>query len=257
MKRSTYDCRRGSARKHIPGRWRIALVMLLCGLMPAVAPALDLGADFNHDETSFPLDFKHALAACESCHQQGVFVGTPRRCADCHSNTGRIKSSAAPNTHIRVIGDCDYCHTADSWANVPRVDHSVVIGSCANCHNGVVSTGKHPGHVASSNNCDDCHTTYSWKFYHVNISSNCVFCHNGSIAEGKNPTHMLSTDNCEDCHRTSGWSPVRKVDHGAVLGTCVSCHNGVIAEGKGPSHVPSSDDCALCHRVTGWVPAFP
>ena len=245
------------AQKRGTGTWLIALITFLCGFLPVAVAALDLGQEFDHDETRFPLDFKHALAACESCHQQGIFVGAPRRCADCHSNTGRIKASAAPNTHIRVIGDCDYCHTADSWANLPRIDHSVVVGNCANCHNGVVSTGKNAGHVASSNICDDCHTTYSWKFYHVNISSNCVFCHNGSIAEGKNPAHILSTDNCEDCHRTSKWSPVVKVDHGAVLGTCVSCHNGVIAQGKGPSHVPSSDDCALCHRVTGWVPAFP
>ena len=233
-----------------------AIGVLLCSFLPA-ATALDLGSDFDHDETSFPLDFKHALEPCESCHLQGVFVGTPRRCVDCHSNTGRIKASAAPNTHIRVIGDCDYCHTADDWTNVARVDHSVVVGSCISCHNNIVSTGKHPGHVPSSNTCDDCHTTYNWKFYHVNVSSNCVFCHNGTTAEGKNPGHITSTNSCEDCHRTSDWSPVTRVDHNSVLGTCFSCHNGVIARGKGPAHVPSSNDCALCHRVTGWTPAFP
>lgn len=244
-----------------PGSCRSALAVIILvlfgGLYSASLPALDLGAEFDHDETNFPLDFSHALAKCESCHLQGIFVGTPRRCVDCHSNTGRIKASAAPSTHIRVIGDCDFCHTADAWTNVPRVDHSAVVGSCANCHNGVISTGKHAGHVASSNICDDCHTTFNWRFYHVNVDSNCVLCHNGTIAEGKHPTHILSTASCEDCHRTSDWEPVKRVDHGSVLGTCFSCHNGVIAEGKGPLHVPSSDDCSLCHSVTGWVPAFP
>ena len=234
----------------------IALIFLAAGYAGS-SMALDLGTEFDHDETNFPLEFSHALAQCESCHLQGIFVGTPRRCADCHSNTGRIKASAASSRHIRVTGDCDFCHRPDAWTNVARVDHSVIVGSCASCHNGVISTGKNPGHVASDNICDDCHTTFNWKFYHVNIDNNCVLCHNGTIAEGKNPTHILSTASCEDCHRTSAWEPVTRVDHGSVIGTCFSCHNGVIAEGKDPLHIPSSDDCSLCHSVTGWTPAFP
>lgn len=243
-------------RRYAANVLRLVLGIVLCSLLTA-APAQEPKTDFDHDETGFPLDFKHALEPCESCHLQGIFVGTPRRCVDCHSHGSRIRASAASADHIRVIGDCDYCHRSDAWPIVARVDHAVVVGSCANCHNGVISTGKHPGHVPSGNFCDDCHTTFNWKFYHVNISSNCVSCHNGSTAEGKNPTHITSTNSCEDCHRTSGWSPVRRVDHNSVLGTCFSCHNGVIARGKGPSHVPSSDDCALCHRVSAWVPAFP
>lgn len=233
----------------------IILILLVSGYAGS-AMALDLGTEFDHDETNFPLEFNHALAKCESCHLQGIFVGTPRRCVDCHSNQGRIKASAPSSRHIRVIGDCDFCHRSDTWTSVTRVDHSAVIGSCALCHNGVTSAGKHPGHIASSNTCDDCHTTFNWKFYHVNTDSNCVFCHNGSIAEGKNPTHILSTTICEDCHRTSTWS-VRRVDHNSVIGTCVSCHNGVTATGKNATHIPSSDDCALCHSVMGWIPAFP
>ncbi|MDH3535469.1 MAG: hypothetical protein OER87_06975 [Gammaproteobacteria bacterium] len=232
------------------------VLFLTCGCYANHALALDLGPDFDHDETNFPLDYKHALADCESCHVQGIFIGTPRRCVDCHSNSGRIKASAPSSRHIRVVGDCDYCHTSDSWTTVVRVDHSVVIGSCINCHNGVAAEGKNPGHIPSGNFCDDCHTTYSWKFYHVNVVNNCVFCHNGSIATGKNPGHIQSTSTCEDCHRTSSWAPVLRVDHGSVLGTCFSCHNNVIARGKGPLHVPSSNDCSVCHSVTGWVPAF-
>ena len=235
----------------------LLLLVIFAGLHAGNAAALDAGAEFDHDQTGFPLEFKHAVAACETCHVQGIFTATPRRCVDCHSNSGRIKASAPSSVHIRVIGDCDYCHRPDLWSNVVRVDHSVVVGSCANCHNGVISEGKHSGHVASSNVCDDCHTTFNWKFYHVNVASNCVLCHNGSIAEGKNAAHILSTASCEDCHRTSDWTPVTRVDHGSVLGTCFSCHNGVIARGKHALHIPSSDDCALCHSVTGWLPAFP
>lgn len=238
---------------------RLALLffLLLGSLCVSSVDALDLEVEFDHDETNFPLEFKHSIAPCESCHLQGIFAGTPRRCVDCHSNSGRIKASAPSSQHIRVIGDCDYCHRPDLWTNVIRVDHSVVIGSCASCHNGVISGGKNPGHVPSSNTCDDCHTTFNWKFYHISIVSNCVLCHNGSIAETKNAGHILSTSSCEDCHRTSDWTPVTRVDHGSVLGTCFSCHNGVVASGKNATHIPSSDDCSLCHSVSGWTPAFP
>jgi hypothetical protein len=237
-------------------RFVLPVTFVLSILFAGNITALDLGPDFDHDNTVFPLDFTHAIADCESCHRQGVFAGTPRRCASCHSNAGRIKATAPSSKHIRVVGDCDYCHTPTLWTNVVKVDHSAVIGSCASCHNSVVAEGKNPRHVPSGNTCDDCHSTFSWKFYHLNISSNCVLCHNGAIAEGKNPGHIASTASCEDCHDTHNWKPTR-VDHGSVLGTCFSCHNGVIAEGKPPLHIPSSNDCALCHSVQGWTPAFP
>ena len=236
----------------------VLVVFLALGAVHAgAATAFDLGPEFNHDETSFPLDFKHAVVTCESCHIKGVFVGTPRRCTDCHSDSGRIKASAPSPQHIRVVGDCDYCHTPTLWSNVVRVDHAAVQGSCANCHNGVTSEGKNPGHIPSSNVCDACHITLNWRFYHLESTSNCVSCHNGSIAEGKNPGHIASTNSCEDCHKTSGWTPALRVDHGSVIGTCFSCHNGVIAEGKHAQHIPSSNNCELCHSVLGWTPATP
>lgn len=232
-------------------------LFLLLSAQPGSAVTLDLGPEFNHDETNFPLEFKHALTSCESCHVHGVFIGTPRQCANCHSLAGRIKASAPSSRHIAVVGDCESCHTPTLWTAVMRVDHSAVRGNCFNCHNGIVTEGKNPGHVASSNNCDDCHITLSWNFYHLDTSSNCIRCHNSTIAEGKNPAHINSTASCEDCHNTSGWIPVVRVDHGSVIGTCFSCHNGVIAQGKGPGHDPTSDNCELCHSPLGWIPAFP
>ncbi|MDH3633681.1 MAG: hypothetical protein OES20_03160 [Gammaproteobacteria bacterium] len=235
----------------------LIIFFVLAGCYASNTAALDLGSDFNHDETSFPLDFKHALISCESCHVDGIFVGTPRQCASCHSDSGRIKASAPSSQHIRVTGDCDYCHTPTLWTNIIRVDHAAVRGSCASCHNGVTAEGKNPGHVPSSNICDACHITLSWKFYHIDTTSNCVSCHNGGFAEGKNPGHIPSTASCEDCHNTRDWIPVIRVDHGSVIGTCFSCHNGVIAEGKDPMHIPSGNDCEACHSVLGWTPATP
>jgi len=251
--------------KVISGHGRLSLhlaltaLLMLCGLYAGSATALEIGPDFDHDDTRYPLDFKHALVPCEACHVQGVFIGTPTQCARCHSLSGRIKASAPTSQHIRVIGECEVCHTPTVWTDVFRVDHVAVIGSCQGCHNGVVAEGKNPGHVVSSNTCDDCHNTITWvgaRYNHAGITGNCIRCHNGGIAEGKNPGHILSLPTCEDCHNTRRWIPAR-VNHASVIGTCFSCHNGVIAEGKNPGHCPSIDACELCHSTQAWIPASP
>ena len=252
-----------AARPNAPRRFSRAGLgflpaILLFALHAADSPAQEPRAEFDHDATVFPLEFKHALATCESCHVQGVFAGTPRQCRDCHSNSGRIKASAPPSGHIRFVGDCDSCHRPDSWFTVLRVDHAVVAGSCANCHDGFVASGKNSSHVRSSNNCDDCHMTLTWTaavFNHVDIGGNCIGCHDGFTARGKHAGHILSATSCDDCHATFGWRPVARVDHGSVAGTCFSCHNGAVASGKQALHVPSSDNCQLCHSPLGWTPA--
>ena len=245
-----------------PGHSRFAFVLLaaLCSSYGADTPAQDRQTEFDHDATVFPLEFKHALATCESCHVQGVFAGTPRQCRDCHSKAGRIKASAPPSGHIRFLGDCDSCHRPDSWFTVIRVDHAAVAGTCANCHDGLTASGKHPGHVQAGNACDDCHMTLTWAaaiFNHANVTGNCIACHDGFTATGRHAQHILSAVTCDDCHTTFSWQPVTRVDHGSVVGTCFSCHNGVIASGKHALHSPTSDDCQLCHNTLGWTPATP
>ncbi|MCP4767245.1 MAG: hypothetical protein GY875_13335 [Gammaproteobacteria bacterium] len=240
-------------------RLALTVLLMLCGLYAGDSTALEIGPDFDHDDTRYPLDFQHAQVLCEGCHVQGVFIGTPTQCARCHSLSGRIKASAPTSKHIRVIGECEVCHTPTVWTDVFRVDHVAVIGSCQGCHNNVVAEGKHPGHVVSSNICEDCHNTFTWvgaRYNHAGITGNCIRCHNGGIAEGKDPGHILSAPTCEDCHSTSSWIPAF-VDHTSVIGTCFSCHNGTVAEGKDPDHCPSSNACELCHSTQDWTPASP
>ena len=232
--------------------------LLLTGIHAERVVAQDFSSDFDHDSTGFPLDFKHAAIGCESCHVEAIFIGTPRQCAQCHSNAGRIKASSQSPQHIPVTGDCEYCHQPNSWNNVVKVDHIAVIGSCQSCHNGVIAEGKSIGHIQSSNNCDDCHRTFTWAgavFDHSDVTGNCFSCHNGVIAEGKNPQHILSANSCADCHSTLGWTPVLRVDHASVFGNCFSCHNGITAEGKHPQHISTSNDCELCHTTFAWLPA--
>ena len=241
----------------VPLLW-LLLLALMCAVGARPVAAQDPADEFDHDRSVFPLEFKHALAPCESCHVQGVFAGTPRRCRDCHTQSGRIKATAPPSGHIRIVDDCDACHRSDLWRNVFRVDHAAVIGSCASCHNNFNAAGKSARHVQSSDLCGDCHVTFSWagaRYNHDNITGTCVSCHNGATAEGKHPGHIVSAESCENCHSTRAWEPVTRVDHGSVFGTCVSCHNGVTARGKHAQHPASGNDCSSCHTTFGWLPA--
>ncbi len=243
-------------------RWLLAVIGCLpCVLLLLIStPVFSSHSfiEFNHDDTSFPLDFTHALVGCESCHVQGVFLGTPNQCSGCHSEGSRIQARAPSIRHIRTTNECELCHRTGIWEDVFRVDHIAINGNCFNCHNGVIAEGKNPGHISSSNNCDDCHQTISWKgagFDHTNVTGSCFNCHNGVIATGKVSDHIASTNNCADCHQTSGWLPITHFNHNSVTGTCFSCHNGIIAVTKNPGHIVSSDQCELCHAPQGWIPA--
>jgi len=233
-----------------------AFIILMVLAMGASAQSSTPGQPFYHDETNFPLDFVHSRVSCDSCHIQAVFIGTPTRCASCHTHSGLIRATAPSPTHIRTTEDCEFCHQAGGWESVGKVDHFAVVGTCQSCHNGVIATGKNQGHIQSSDNCDDCHRTFTWLgavFDHSDIMGNCQSCHNGVTADGKNPTHILTTDNCDDCHRTVSWTPVLRVDHVAVLGSCSSCHNGVTATGKDVNHFITTLECDNCHNTLNWI----
>lgn len=237
-------------------RGLILIVMfLILMLASGVLHAIDYTADFDHDQTRFPLDLSHARVNCASCHIQKVFLGTPTQCFSCHTNSGRIQAGGPSLKHINTTDDCESCHQAGRWDNVMIVDHFAVLGSCESCHNGRVALGKNTGHVESNNVCDDCHRTISFQgavYDHSDLRRACIFCHNGVISTGKNPAHMLTTDICDACHRTIAWTPVIRTDHNEVIGSCQNCHNGVIAQGKHTDHVATADNCDVCHTTISW-----
>lgn len=117
---------------------------------------------FDHFTTGWPLEGAHRSVDCASCHVGGIFQGTPRLCANCHSRGGLVKSTAMPVNHIRTTDECDACHRESSWTYIRAVNHDAVIGDCASCHNGRTATGKPPNHVPTSNDCAACHRTRAW-----------------------------------------------------------------------------------------------
>lgn len=239
---------------------RLGICLLCCAaLVPSAARSQSsLASPFDHFTTGFRLDGAHQFAECESCHVDGMFVGTPIHCAGCHSDSNRVRASRQPAQHVLASEQCEACHRTSGWVPVVRVDHLEVFGTCVSCHDGLRASTKPPDHLPASEQCDDCHRTTAWvpaAFDHAGIVVNCFSCHNGNVAMGKPIDHIPATNVCEDCHNVVMFSPVAGVDHFQVLGTCSSCHNGVTAMGQHAQHVPTGGaECDTCHNTQSWVP---
>lgn len=218
---------------------------------------------------------------CDACHQPFPATWAPVQstavdhsqvlgtCATCHDG---IVASGKSTAHINSTNVCDACHAPGPtpWAPVANssVDHNQVIGVCSSCHDGIIATGKGPGHVVTLDECDSCHTTLDWTVAgggggtpdHSTFVNNCISCHDGVTASGKSAAHITTTDVCDACHQKfpAAWAPVSvaSVDHSHVLGTCVSCHNGTTASGKPPAHISATDVCDACHLPgpNPWAP---
>src|SRR6185312_11303782 len=121
-------------RRHISA-W---LVLLLTALHANAVQR----TSFDHLTTGFELRGAHRDLACEYCHAQGIFKGTPRTCEGCHTIGGRISATPKPPTHIVTSDRCELCHAVYNFVPIYRMDHTAAIGSCFSCHNNVRAAGK-------------------------------------------------------------------------------------------------------------------
>jgi hypothetical protein len=242
-------------------------VLLLCAPV-AAAPAPPVTIPFDHLSTGFELDGIHRDLACESCHLNAVFKGTPRNCGFCHVEGSTFNATPKTPTHIPSTNNCAACH--DTFAFRPDVhfDHREVLGSCVTCHNGSTAQGKGPTHPATSDACDACHTVLSWNptkaVDHTQIplavAGFCIICHNGTQATGKPAGHIATNLECGDCHLTTNWLGAT-FDHTGITSNCASCHNGTKAVGKQGNHMPTTTLCENCHTTgigtstPSWTPS--
>jgi len=194
------------------------------------------------DHTAFALDGKHAAVACESCHQGGVFKGTPSDCASCHT---RI------DPHGGKLGaQCASCHTVNGWSP-STFDHKRSDFALAGKHSAVA--------------CSQCHADKLFK----GTPSDCASCHTRIDPHGG----KLGAQ-CASCHTVNGWTPStfdhKRSDfalagkHSAVA--CGQCHADKLFKGT-PSDCASCHtkndvhagklgaQCASCHTVNGWTPS--
>ena len=140
------------------------------------------GASFDHGRTAFPLTGAHVSAACNSCHVNGIYRGTPTACVACH---------AEPAYHFGLFGsDCQSCHNTRTWVPASYnqehgfpLNHGDANGSCETCHPSALS----------QYTCFNCHKHEPEKTARKHLEkgipdiSNCANCHpNGKKEESGN-----------------------------------------------------------------------
>ena len=182
-------------------------------------------AKFDHNLSTFKLEGEHAKAACDSCHANNVFVGTPADCYSCHQKD---------DEHAGRFGtDCSACHNPTSWKDA-TFDHN---------KSNFPLTGQHVGLA-----CEQCHSTGQF----AGLSTACAGCHGDPAFHAG----MFGLD-CARCHTTQNWFATytgphpgiadeggRGVNHGGAscrqchtqtlhTATCTACHNGNNPEGGG------------------------
>ena len=212
------------------------------------------GADFDHDW--WPLVGNHQAADCASCHEAGVFTGTPTDCASCHLS--EYQQTDSPD-HVAAgfPTQCEVCHQPFGWEGAV-FDHSHfpltgahLSADCAECHEGGVFQG-------TPNDCASCHLpdyTQATNPDHqdAGFPTQCDVCHQPTAWQGASFDHAFfpltgahAGQDCLSCHT-----------NGVYEGTptsCVSCHLDDYNGANDPNHVAAGfpTECELCHQPVSW-----
>ncbi len=232
---------------------------------------------FNHKETGYLLEGKHAGLSCNKCHTPAhispqerasiktkdlnrTFMGLSTACLTCHEDQHKGRLGA----------NCQSCHNFQDWkqVNVGQFDHSKtrypLTGmhsqvQCAKCHtNGADGKPQYAG--IPFNQCSDCHKDP----HHGSFPQGCSTCHNTSgwkkislqavgahfdHSKTKFPLEGKHTSvDCAQCHAGGDFKkPI-------AFAKCTDCHkdahNGQFAKR------PDAGECSSCHTVQGWKPSL-
>lgn len=193
----------------------------------------EIGDDFDHRETGFPLVASHETANCRGCHPTLEFAEADPNCVSCHLDAHRGELGA----------DCARCHTPRSF-----IDRTAMVR--AHVATRMPLRGAH-----LPVDCEDCHTrTRPGQYRFVNTPTQCEACHLPLYYETTDPDHQANgfpTD-CALCHRPTSWDQGR-FNHGTVTAPCVTCHLDDYQNTTDPDHEANGfpTDCRLCHRPGG------
>jgi hypothetical protein len=218
---------------------------------------------FDHSRTRFPLLGVHATVACNQCHANNRFAGTPTDCFACHQND--FQKTTNPN-HVtgNFSKNCQLCHNNNAWRPA-TFDHSRTGFPLAGAHNSV--------------ECAQCHVNGRF----AGTPKDCFSCHQTDFQQTTNPNHVAGNypHDCLTCHNNNAWRPA-SFDHnrtrfpltGAHLavacdqchannrftGTpmdCFSCHQNDFQRPTNPNHVAAnfSRTCTDCHTTSAWKPS--
>jgi hypothetical protein len=145
---------------------------------------------FDHDDTKFPLRYKHKEAKCDACHKGGVSgpdatkLKLEMKCIACHKKDDQEKEKG----HKGRYGDkCETCHADKDWKE-----------SIFNHDKGTkyLLKGKH-----RDVRCDDCHLPAKGLLYEAKLDVACITCHK------KDDKHRGQLGaKCETCHTEDKWT---------------------------------------------------
>lgn len=219
-------------------------------------------ANFNHDNTAFPLSGAHATTDCALCHTSG-YSGTPQECIACHEDD--YNQTVDPDHGVNSYpSQCTQCHGYDDWVSVSGFEH--------NTWTAYNLTGEHV-----NADCGLCHTDgYS------GTPTDCIACHLADAENADDPVHaaQFGTD-CSVCHTTMGWSPSSfshqnftgyplsgahifldcaachaAGDYDNTPDACIGCHQDDYDNAGFDHTAPGFDDqCQNCHGNVGWTPS--
>jgi len=230
---------------------------------------------FDHTQTGWALDGKHAGVSCQSCHTAArilpgeratirmkeldrSYLGLSTTCVSCHKDP-----------HEGRFGlKCEQCHVTADWKVLGRFDHSKtrypltgahIQVTCAKCHTPGTDgnprwtglkfarcidchTDPHEGKFAPKV-CESCHTTAGWR-----TVSNAVVQSNFDHSKTRYPLlgkHLFVK--CDDCHKGGDFRKPLAFDK------CTACHSDA-HQGQFLKR-PDRGECSSCHTVGGFKPA--
>ena len=232
---------------------------------------------FDHKQTGYVLEGKHAGLACNRCHTaehvlqserpairvkdlNKTFLGVSPNCVTCHQDP-----------HKGRLGEnCLQCHTYNDWktVNIGQFDHSrtrypltglhaqvacqkchtpgadnkplytgIAFGKCSDCHSD-------PHHGSFTQGCQACHNTSGWK----RVSTETV---NERFDHSKTKYPLLgkhATVECSQCHAAGDFKKP------LAFQKCMDCHQPDPHKGQFAKRTHGSE-CASCHTVDGFKPS--
>jgi len=174
---------------------------------------------FDHGQTRFDLEGRHAEQACLDCHGVEDFNAATASCLTCHADY-----------HQGCLGDdCGSCHGFAGWR--PAIfDHELTAFPLWGAHGAV--------------DCVQCHVN-EVTFQFAEELQTCFDCHERDFGRARVAVHLTAGPDCETCHTLDTWQgghdpawfEIRSGHHEAA---CRRCHKR--------QEEYASYTCADCHR---------
>ncbi len=233
---------------------------------------------FDHSNTKFPLEGKHASVDCAQCHTNGDFKQPLafQKCMDCHKPDPHNGQFSLRPDH----GECASCHNVNGWkpSTFTVQDHAKSAYplqggharlECAECH---IPRGKDTLFNITFGRCTDCHRDrHAGQFAAAPYFNACDRCHNleaykpstFTLAQHKQTLFVLTGGHvavpCADCHKESvEFQPKPAVVYHWKNLSCTSCHtdphNGQFRARMLQVRADKTIvGCEACHSTKAWT----